>query len=275
MEVVVDHAEAARLGVLGAVLPVVAGQVGGDDQVQAQVQGVDADSRPTNEGLLEVDVPAQRLAGGGVLEAVHGEPLAGQEVRQQGGAGPAVAVQGPGAGCQVGQHPLALGLVAGAGGGDPLCRGQALDPRPVGQGEHVAGVGDHPLRHGGPHPPGVDVADHRSAAGCEPGWRGLLGGGGHGRVPVVHEGSCQVVRTTRPPSERCSLDQVRQHPPAPRRRAGAGGIWVRDGPAAAAGWRRRLRCLVGVVMRRLCPPRPSDEPGHHPNGVARPVLTGH
>ncbi|MFD5083905.1 hypothetical protein ACFWOG_14860 [Kitasatospora sp. NPDC058406] len=94
-------------------------------------------------------------------------------------------------------------------------------------------------------------------------------------VPMVtgQAGSCQMVRTTTPPGVRCSLDQARQH--AALARPGQGRRHpAQTGRAGAMGAAGRRRLVMGVVMRRLRPPRHPAEPRHHPDGEPQSVPTG-
>lgn len=117
----------------------------------------------------------------------------------------------------------------------------------------------------GPAAPGRRVP-HRAAPprpGARVPPRADGAGGGHRATWSGHVGWCQAVRTTRPPSRRCSLVQVRQHL-AVRGGAAAAGVRVTDvvpgcvgpvvvGTAGVAVRRRRLWARRWVVEEIVTP----------------------
>jgi hypothetical protein len=149
MGCIVDEPEPAALCVLILILPVVTGEIPGDDEVEEEVERVDAEGGPPRR-LNEVDVPVV-AAVVAVEESTDTEVLASLVPRQQRGFLPREMVQLPAAG---GQIRDALRTHPRIGGTDPFDPGgwsHELHPRRAGDHERVPVVADHPVRRCRPY----------------------------------------------------------------------------------------------------------------------------
>jgi len=139
---IVDDPESTALRVLGFVLPMVTGQIVGDDEVEEEIERVDTEGSPPGRPD-EIDIPVT-AAVVPVEVPTDAEILASRVPNEQGGVPPSEAAQFPPTAGQLGYPLPAHSRIAAANPFDPGGGRHEHYPRPARNHECASIVRDHP-----------------------------------------------------------------------------------------------------------------------------------